>query len=228
MKIRCWLIKPLLILLLMLPAWLLANEEYVTLEDGSSIKVFMFYPKDQQDDPRPLCVLMPGGPANEYVARAQFWLGKELAERGWVIAVPVSPDATPFFGENARKIPQVIDHLKQSPRISAGKTLLVGVSNGGSSAIEIAGNDPDRYLGVVAVPGILKKSADLGPMNGLPVYIRIGGNDHLRWHRHMPALVEALTGAGARVDAAIIPRARHVFQLNWDELEPWLASLEQH
>ncbi len=213
----------------MLPAWLHANtEELIKLDDGSTVKVFTFYPKDHGDGPWPLCVLMPGGTANEYVARAQFWLGRELAKRGWAIAVPVSPDGAPFFGANAEKIPEVIKHLKQSDAIRPGKSLLVGVSNGGSAAIEIASRSPKNYLGVVAVPGIIKDDVSIGNMQGLPVYIRIGANDSLRWDRQLPSLIKKLNAADANVNAALIPGAKHVFPINWKDLQPWLDSLESN
>jgi predicted esterase len=226
---RSILIKSLLLLLLMLPAWLYANtEELIKLDDGSTVKVFIFYPEERGKGPWPLCVLMPGGTANEYVARAQFWLGHELAKRGWAIAVPVSPDGTPFFGANAKKIPEVIEHLKQSDAIRPGKSLLVGVSNGGSAAIEIASRSPQNYLGVVAVPGIIKDDATIGNMQGLPVYIRIGANDSLRWNRQLPALIEKLNAADAKVNAELIPGAKHVFPIDWNDLQPWLDSLESN
>jgi len=224
---RLILIKTLLAVLLMLPAWLHANiEEVIRLDDGSTVKVFTFYPKEHGQGPWPLCVLMPGGTANEYVARAQFWLGRELAKRGWAIAVPVSPDGTAFFGANAEKIPQVIEHLKQSDAIRPGKSLLVGVSNGGSAAIEIASRSPQNYLGVVAVPGIIKDYAGIGNMQGLPVYIRIGADDSLRWNRQLPALIEKLNAVDATVNAALVPGAKHVFPIDWNDLQPWLDSLE--
>lgn len=201
------------------------DERMVELDDGSRIKVFVFHPDTGGEGPFPLSVLMPGGTANEYVARAQFWLGHELTNRGWAVAVPVSPDASSFFGENARKIPEVISRLQTSARIEEGKSLLVGVSNGGSSAIEIAAHNPANYLGVVAVPGIIKNPEVIDDMKGLPMYIRIGENDLLRWYRHLPDVTRTLREAGATVNADLVPDANHVFPLNWQELQPWLDSI---
>jgi predicted esterase len=215
-----------LLLLLALPVAALARETIVQLDDGSSVKVFLFEPNDHGDGPWPLCVLMSGGSGNEYVARAQFWLGRELANQGWVIAVPVSPNNTPFTGANGQKIPKVINKLQESKNIQPGKALLVGVSTGGSSALELAAQNPDQYFGVVAVPGMVKDLSLIGDMRGLPVYLRIAENDLFRWDQHMPSMVDALIAASARVDAKLVSEGRHVFRLNWGELQPWLESLD--
>lgn len=218
-------LRALTFLLLLLPGMLNATEERIVLEDGSTVKVFLFYPKTDGEGPWPLTVLMSGGVANEYIVRAQFWLGYELASRGWVIAVPVAQDENAFFGKNGEKIPEVIEQLQRYPAIEVGKTLLVGVSNGGSSALEIAGRNPENYYGVVAVPGIVREGAAVGDLKELPVFIRIGEDDYLRWDKQLPRISETLSEAGARVDAKLEPGASHVFPINWDELQPWLDSL---
>jgi dienelactone hydrolase len=202
-----------------------ARETIVQLDDGSSIKVFLFEPENHGDGPWPLAVLMSGGTGNEYVARSQFWLGRELALHGWMIAVPVSPTNTPFTGENGRKLPTVIQRLQEHENIVAGKVLLVGVSTGGSSALELAAQNPDQYYGVIAVPGMLKNRSLIGDMRGLPVYLRIGEDDAFRWNRELPGLVTALEAGGARVNARLIPRGKHIFRLDWAELEPWIESV---
>ena len=219
------LLKPLILFLLLLPGLSFADERIITLDDGSQVKVFMFYPEFYGEGPWPLVVHMSGGKADEYVVRAQFWLGRELTARGWAIAFPVSPDANSFFGENAKKIPQVVDQLQQDVNIQKGKTLLAGVSNGGTSAIEIASMNPERYFGVVAVPGIIRDDAVLGDFKGLPVYLRIGENDYLRWNRLLPSIEQRLTKAGAKVNAKLLPGEKHVFVIDWDELHPWLDTI---
>lgn len=227
MLIAMHLIRKVLFLLCLMPGFLYAAEEYVTVEDGSTIKVFLFFPKNDGEGPWPLSVLMSGGIANEYIVRAQFWLGHELANRGWVIAVPVSPDANAFFGESGDRIPQVIKHLQEAPNIETGKSLLVGVSNGGSSALQIASHDPQNYYGVVAVPGIIKDVETIGNFQDLPVFVRIGENDFLGWNRQLPQLEQQLSEAGARVNAKLELGANHVFPINWDELQPWLDSVRE-
>lgn len=219
------LIKPLILFLLLLPGLSFAEEVMISLDDGSQVKVFMFYPEFAGEGPWPLVVHMSGGKADEYVVRAQFWLGRELTARGWAIAFPVSPDANAFFGENAKKIPLVVEQLQLDSNIQKGKTLLVGVSNGGSSAIEIASQNPERYFGVVAAPGIIRDDAAIGDFKGLPIYLRIGENDYLRWNRLLPTIEQRLKRAGAQVNAKLLPGEKHVFVIDWDELQPWLDSI---
>ncbi|MFM1897145.1 MAG: hypothetical protein RLZZ385_2219 [Pseudomonadota bacterium] len=214
-----------LVLLLLSPG-LQSAEQLLTLDDQTTIKVFVFVPEEAGPGPWPLAVLMPGGQGHEYIARAQFWLGKELADRGWVIAVPVSPDKRSFFGESGAKIPKVIAALQANESIRPGKSLLVGVSTGGSSALEIASKHPGDYLGVVAVPGRIKQTDELPPLMGLPVFLRVAENDYFRWHKLLPEMLKRLEAAGARVDAALVPGARHTFKINWEELDPWLKSLK--
>lgn len=223
----CSAISLALACLLILPTAALARDRVkeVVLDDGSVVKVFLFVPENSGDGPWPLCVLMSGGSGNEYVARAQFWLGRELSEHGWMIAVPVSPNREPFTGENGKKIPKVINNLQQESDILSGKALLVGVSTGGSSALELAAQNPGQYQGVVAVPGMLKDLSVIDDMGGLPVYLRIGEDDMFRWDDQMPALVQALEAGNAAVDARLVEGGKHIFRLDWDELEPWLNSL---
>lgn len=222
------LLATLILLLWLMPGLLLADEQYVKMADGSTIKVFLFYPKTAGEGPWPLSVLMSGGNANEYIVRAQFWLGHELANRGWAIAVPVSPDANGFFGSMGERIPAVIAQLQEMPAIEKGRSLLIGVSNGGSSALEIASHHPENYFGVVAVPGILKDGNTIGDFKGLPVYLRIGENDFLRWNRQLPQLKAQLEAAGAQLDAKLEPNANHIFPINWNELQPWLDSIREN
>ena len=48
-----------------MPGALLARETIVELEDGSSVKVFLFEPADQSSGPWPLTILMSGGSGND-------------------------------------------------------------------------------------------------------------------------------------------------------------------
>ena len=206
-----------------------AAQERITLADGSVLNVFMVRPAETTDDPAPLVILMGGGPGNASISRdTSMWLGSGFAERGWVVAVPVSPNNRAFRGTgNNGKVEQLIVELQQRDYIAAGKVLLAGISNGGMSALEIARRNPDNYLGVAAVPALATSVVDNRPLAGFPVYLRIGGADQLGWADRFDETVEALTEAGVDLDAAILDSAPHMFRMNWESLDPWLLSIRQ-
>lgn len=202
-----------------------AAERTVLLEDGAAVRLFFFEPKVDRGPP-PLAIFIAGGSNNEFMAKAQFWLGKEFVDRGWAIAVPLSPDGTRFSIGDSSILPQIINQLYASHSLQDSKPLLVGMSSGGSEAMALAIGRPQLYRGVVATPGRIKPETEFGDLAGLSLYIRVGEKDDFRWNRLLEPMSERLRGAGAAVDAAIVPDARHVFQIDWVSLEAWLAELK--
>ncbi|HAJ75981.1 MAG TPA: hypothetical protein DCM64_05955 [Gammaproteobacteria bacterium] len=215
------------LLLLFLPAMTKAQER-IDLADGSRLNVFMVQPAETIDQPAPLLILMGGGPGNASISRdTSMWLGGGFAQRGWVVAVPISPNNRAFRGEeNNGKVEQLIVELQKRENIAAGKVLLAGISNGGISALEIARRNPEDYKGVVAVPALATSVVDNRPLNGFPIYLRIGGADQLGWADRFDETVDALTQAGVDLDAAILDSAPHMFRMNWESLDPWLDKVK--
>ena len=208
---------------------LLANaeafaQERITLEDKSVLNVFITESMATGSDPRPLVILMGGGPGNLSISRdTSRWLGSEFASRGWFVAVPVSPNNRAFRGaENNQKITYLINELRKRDGVSSGKVLLAGISNGGISALEIARSAPKDFFGVVAVPALTTSAFDNRDLRDFPVYLRIGGYDELGWADRFEGVVEALREAGVVLDAAIIDGAPHMFRMHWPSLDAWL------
>mgnify|MGYP001365396238 FL=1 len=215
------------LLLLFLPAMTKAQER-IDLADGSRLNVFMVQAAETTDQPAPLLILMGGGPGNASISRdTSMWLGGGFAQRGWTVAVPISPNNRAFRGEeNNGKVEQLIVELQKRENIAAGKVLLAGISNGGISALEIARRNPEDYKGVVAVPALATSVVDNRPLNGFPIYLRIGGADQLGWADRFDETVDALTQAGVDLDAAILDSAPHMFRMNWESLDPWLDKVK--
>jgi len=202
----------------------LQAQERIQLADESILNVFLIEPADDGDQPSPLLILMAGGPGNASISKdTSQWLGSGFARRGWIVAVPVSPNNRSFRGAaNNEKIKQLIVELQKRDDVASGKTLLAGVSNGGMSALEIARRDPQNYFGVAAVPALSASNAKNENLNGFPVYLRIGGEDQLGWADQFDSSVESLSAAGVDLDADILYGAPHMFRMDWDTLEPWL------
>lgn len=189
-----------------------------------TLGVYLLLPEGSAE--APLLILMPGGSGEEALANnLQHWLGEELRERGWAVAIPVSPDGRSFRGDNNALIPLLIDQLQQREEIAAGQTLLAGISNGGMSALEIAAAAQRKYYGVLAVPALVPRGLDMSALAGMPIYLRIGDQDEMGWMNRLEETRTALEEAGAIVDADLVFMAPHMFSMDWENLDPWLEAL---
>lgn len=215
-----------LLLIAFLPMALHAQER-ISLDDDSVINVFMVEPDKSSASQSPLVILMGGGPGNASISQdTSRWLGGGFAQRGWIVAVPISPNNRSFRGSvNNEKIVQLIAQLQKRDDVLPGKVLLAGVSNGGMSALEIARRDPDKYFGVAAVPAVSNPRTKNHALKDFQVYLRIGGDDSLGWADQFDATVANMTEAGVILDAEILYGAPHMFRMDWSTLGPWLEKI---
>jgi len=204
-------------------------QERITLQDGTVLNVFLVAPEDQSTQPHPLVILMGGGPGNASISQdTSRWLGSGFAQRGWMVAVPISRNNRSFRGRaNNALISELIVELQKRDNIAEGKVLLAGVSNGGMSALEIARRNPENYFGVAAVPAISSTDTDNEALEGFPVYLRIGGADQLDWADRFDETVASLTDGGVDLDADVLDGAPHMFRMEWESLESWLEEIQR-
>lgn len=201
-------------------------QERVVLSNDSTLNVFIVG-EASSESPKPLLILMGGGAGNASISRdTSQWLGSGFAQRGWLVAVPISPNNQSFRGANNSLIPLLIDELQKRAGVLPGKALLAGVSNGGMSALEIARTDPRRYYGVAAVPALFTEHAENSNLAEFPVYLRIGGQDQLGWADRFNDTVTTFNEAGVDLDAAILDSAPHMFRMDWSTLGPWLQRFQ--
>lgn len=203
-----------------------AERIEVALDESRTLGVYLLLPATANTESAPLLILMPGGSGEEALARdLQYWLGAEFQQRGWAVAIPVSPNQRSFRGDNNALVPLLIEALQQDSRIAAGKTLLAGISNGGMSALEIASLSPERFLGIVAVPALVPRGLAVESLVGMPIYLRIGDQDEMSWMTRLDETAQSLRDGGAMVDAGLVFMAPHMFQMEWETLDPWLEAL---
>lgn len=212
----------LLTILLLMPITAFTQSEF-RLPDGSSIRAYVDTPGEGV---HPLVVILGGGPGDERIASSAFRNhGDEFIDRGWAVVAPVSPDGQSFWGDNAGKVRDLITVLKERDDIAEGPVLLMGVSNGGISALDIAPRHADEYLGIIAVPALASDSPQLRALADFPVFLRIGSEDRLGWGSRLEDTVQILERAGVNLDARLLQGIGHTFPLDWNELEPWLDSI---
>ena len=204
-------------------------QERITLQDGTVLNVFLVAPENGANRASPLVILMGGGPGNASISQdTSRWLGSGFAQRGWMVAVPISPNNRSFRGGvNNALITDLITQLQKRQNIAQGRVLLAGVSNGGMSALEIARRNPQDYLGVAAVPAISSADTDNEALRDFPIYLRIGGNDQLDWADRFDETVASLTEAGVVLDADVLDGAPHMFRMEWESLGDWLQEIQK-
>ena len=204
-------------------------QERITLQDGTVLNVFLVAPENGANRASPLVILMGGGPGNASISQdTSRWLGSGFAQRGWMVAVPISPNNRSFRGGvNNALITDLITQLQKRKNIAQGKVLLAGVSNGGMSALEIARRNPQDYLGVAAVPAISGADTDNEALRDFPIYLRIGGTDQLDWADRFDETVASLTEAGVVLDADVLDGAPHMFRMEWESLGDWLQEIQK-
>lgn len=205
----------------------LQAQERIALDDGSVLNVFLVAPEATDDQAYPLVILMGGGPGNASISQdTSRWLGSGFAQRGWMVAVPISPNNRSFRGAaNNALVVELITELQKRENIAGGKVLLAGVSNGGMSALEIARRNPNNFFGVAAVPAISSENTDNQSLQDFPVYLRIGGADQLGWADRFDETVASLTSSGVRLNAEVLDGAPHMFRMEWESLEEWLQEI---
>ena len=217
------MIRRLLTVLLLMPLTAFTQTEF-QLPDGSALRAYFDAPADSS--PHPLVVIMGGGAGDARIASSAYRThGEAFVDRGWAVAAPVSPDGQSFWGDNADKVRQLISLLKQRDDIADGPVLLMGISNGGISSLEIASRHANEYLGVIAVPALASNTASLRTLKDFPVYLRIGSEDRLGWANRYDGTVTVLESVGVKLDARLLQGTGHTFAMDWADLEGWLASL---
>ena len=204
-------------------------QERITLQDGTVLNVFLVAPENGANRASPLVILMGGGPGNASISQdTSRWLGSGFAQRGWMVAVPISPNNRSFRGGvNNALITDLITQLQKRQNIAQGRVLLAGVSNGGMSALEIARRNPQDYLGVAAVPAISGADTDNEALRDFPIYLRIGGSDQLDWADRFDETVASFTDAGVVLDADVLDGAPHMFRMEWESLGDWLQEIQK-
>lgn len=217
--------KLLLILSLLFPLPVFAQTDFV-LPDGSTIQAYLALPEPGQE-PLPLAIVMGGGPGDGEIAERTFnSLGAQFVSHGWAVVTPVSPNGQSFWDGNGEKVRQLIRIIKEREEVQDGPVILAGISNGGSSSLEIASRHPQEYLGVVAVPGLATDST-LRNLRNFPVYLRIGSEDQLGWASRFEPQVNAMNRNGINLNALLMEGEGHRVNVDWENLGPWLSDIMQ-
>jgi phospholipase/carboxylesterase len=122
-------------------------------------------------------VLCPQGPV-------ELEAGPGMIGYGWFpITLGAPPDAA-AFAEGARLLSEFIDRAAEVHPVDTDRLVLLGFSQGGVLAYELALRQPERFTGLVALSSWLPDALvdtipDQGALSGLPTFVAHGTADEM-------------------------------------------------
>jgi len=184
------------------------------LRDGTTLRYAELLPPDYRSDRAypVLLALPPGDQSAAMVERAVALYWQSLAQHGWIVVSPATPDGRLFFQGAESVLPELMDHVLAAFRVEGGRLHLAGVSNGGRSAFHLAVASPSRFASLTVLPGFPPSAGDfakLDRLRGLPVAL-FGGSLDPGWVAQMRRTRARLESLGADVHLTVYPGEGHV------------------
>lgn len=144
--------------------------------------------------------LPPGGQDASMVewCLENYW-GAQARRLGWIVVSPAAPERQPLTGASGGPLLALLDVIERDYRAEGGAPHLVGVSNGGIGAFQVATSHPDRFLSLLVQPGMPGTEdvfAALDQIAELPVAFMVGGDD-VSWRGEMRRARDRLVELGA-------------------------------
>ncbi|MFN3200326.1 MAG: alpha/beta hydrolase [Bradymonadia bacterium] len=159
----------------------------------------------------PVMVVLPGGAQNDNLMSEGLrpW-AEDLEARGWLVLSPVALDGEHlFFGDHAAGsgLDQWLAHVSTHYGRTGRPFTLVGVSNGGISALQLAARHPGRFAHVLVAPGYMPQTTAVEAFGAQRVTFVIG--EHDTWRAETEQSAHRLAGAGARTHTVVAPGTGH-------------------
>lgn len=231
-----WLMAPLLTSSILLPPALQAQDSQpakiqvevaeLTLDKEAKLSYLIARPKGfDAKKPVRLFFALPPGPGTRKMADFMMgYLGKAAAERGYLVVCPVARQPMAFREKGSLDAKALLDSIEKQYRIEPGRVALVGVSNGGRAAIQMATQWPERFGAIAVLPGAPTESTRLAQLWGKPVYLRVGGNDGEGWRKAAKSMTQQLGKQGCTVDVKEMAGQGHVVDIDKKHFFAWVET----
>lgn len=176
----------------------------------------------------PVVITLPPGPgtADMVTVNLRNYWATEGMRRGYIVVAPE------IFGrsldtEAGAFVDAVFAWMDGRLTYDRRRVALIGQSNGGIGALFSAVARPNRFSGVLVLPGqFLGKPAELGALRGKSVWMLVGADDDPdRWLEPVKATAAALQTSGAKVRLDVLEGQGHVPALDPRALYNWIDAL---
>lgn len=210
------------------PQTQIANVEWQQVQwSGGTLRVALIRPEaDAGDGPYPVVIALPwgGGTADLVLGLVDTYWSREAPARGYYV---VSPEVLgSSLAQTADQIvPALFDWMDQALDYDPAEVVLTGASNGGRGAFFAATAAPDRFRGIIGMPG--RYEGDGSNLDGLaetPVWLLVGEFDS-GWVSAAESTRTALEGAGVPVTLDVVSGQGHVMSLDQAALMDWIDAV---
>lgn len=202
-----------------LPAHAKQTQHSLPLADGKKLNYELVAPSSWTPAKAApvLLLLPPGGQNAAMVSAALHFVAGAATRHGWVVICPQAPTGESFNGPGNQYLLSLLAALRSGLKIEGNRLHLLGISNGGRSALTLAINAPAELASVYVFPGAfgtpMPDEAALKNLRGLPVRMFVGEQDDASWHKASEASVAALQKAGVDARLEVRKGEGHILNL---------------
>jgi len=172
----------------------------------------------------PVILALPPGAGDLAMVNAflaNYWL-EEADRRGYII---VSPTVMGRSLETAAQdvLDTVFGWMNENMTYDEERIVIAGQSNGGLGAFHAARVEPDRFTGMIVMPGGFGGQGSLDMLSGMPILMAVGERD-TGWVELTRNTRDLLVLAGAEPVVDVVPGAGHVFPYDPEDLFDWIEA----
>ena len=149
-------------------------------------------------------------------------IAKPAVKRGYVVAVPIKRNKL-FFQGGEKDLPALFTWLEKQQKIDHSRSIVMGISNGGRSAMKVMSRWPKKFGGVATSPDLMTKSDKTNGLKGKAVWMRVGKKDSEGWRTGSKSTAQRLEKAGCLVSHEVVPGG-HIIPVDMNEALEFLES----
>ena len=197
----------------------------VSIGGGENVTLLVIEP-DQATASAPTIVAFPWGAGTLSLLEGMlstYW-DPEAVRRGYNV-VGVQVLGSSLETEGAVVIPAVLDWMDANLSYDRNKVVAVGASNGGRGVFHAVLTRPDRFAGLIGMPGQYAGDAvDLAPLAGKNAWLMVGETD-AGWLTATDDTRAKLESQGVTVLVDVVPGQGHVLSLSQSFLMDWIDGI---
>ena len=190
---------------------------------GQAVNIFIILPAETPGAPAPVIFALPwgDGSANLVVSLLRSYWDVEAPARGYIV-VGVEVLGSSLATEAAAMIPAIFSWMDENLGYDPGRVVATGASLGGSGLFFAGISAPDRFAGLLGMPGeYAGEAAELAGLAGKPVWLMVGELD-TTWRERTDATREKLESVGAQVVVEVLEGQTHVLEISQPRLMDWV------